>query len=245
MPSFPDTTTPVDPLSDKERRWLDALKEFRAALDEVDFPYFIDTGTLLGAIRENRFIPWDNDVDFGTIRNQNTHQKLAAASRKLHDAGYSYVRTDQGTYFVKEPDIEFGIMFYEREGDSYVGEFRRMSFPYGALSNIIYLWKAVMSGFIVDYNGHTFGKKIRHLLLKITGSRVFRPEQQFSKAFSLEIKRIAIPASFFDNLISVELYGTGYPAPNPPEDYLSWRYGEWRTPVSNYNYFEEDRSIVT
>ena len=101
------------------------------------------------------------------------------------------------------------------------------------------------SGFIVDYGGHSLGKKARHLLMKIIGPRVFRPERQFSKLFNLEIKEINIPARFFDDLRPVSLYGESYPAPYPPEDYLSCRYGDWRTPVSNYNYWVEDRSIVS
>jgi hypothetical protein len=234
----------ADPMTDKERRWLSALLEFRTVLEKIDFPYFIDTGTLLGAVRDKRFIPWDNDIDFGTVKTDDTHRKLAEASRILHSAGYSYFRSDQATYFVKSPDIEFGIMFYEREGDFYVNEFRKIAAPYGPLSNVAYLVKAVTSGFIVDYHGHSIGKRARHLLLKAVGKKSFRPDKQFSRLFGLEIKRIRIPAKFFDNLVPYNLYGSDYPAPSPPEEYLSWRYGDWRTPVSNYDYFEEDRSIV-
>jgi hypothetical protein len=237
-------TMQVDSMTDKERRWLDALHEFRAVLDEVDFPFFIDTGTLLGAVRDKRFIPWDNDIDFGTIKSENTHKKLAEASRILHAAGYSYFRSDQATYFVKSPDIEFGIMFYEKDGDFYVNEFRRLTYRYGLLSHFAYLVKAVKSGFIVDYHGHNFAKKARHLLMKLVGHRPFRPEKQFSRLFDLEIKPIRIPGKFFDNLKAIDLYGTEYPAPNPSEEYLTWRYGNWKIPVSNYDYFVEDRSIV-
>jgi hypothetical protein len=234
----------IDHLTDKERRWLAALKEFRSALDDVAFPYFIDTGTLLGTIREKRFIPWDNDIDFGTVKTSDTHPKLAEMSRVLHSAGYDYFRSDQGTYFVKSPDIEIGIMFYERDGDFFTNEFRKLGQPYGKISELAYLAKAVSAGFIVDYGGHSLGKKARHLLMKIVGPRPFRPERQFSGLFDLEIKQIRIPAKFFDNLTTVELYGSEYPAPNPPEEYLTWRYGDWKTPVSEYDYFDEDRSIV-
>jgi len=234
----------IDSLTDKERRWLAALREFRGVLDQVQFPYFIDTGTLLGTIRDRRFIPWDNDIDFGTIRTPDTHRQLAEASRILHAAGYTYSRTDQGTYFTKAPDIEFGIMFYERDGQFFRNEFRKLEFPYGPFSRIAYLIKAVQSGFIVAYDGHSPGKKIRNLLLKAIGSRPFRPERQFSKLFNLQIKEIKIPVKFFDNLKALELYGDEYPAPSPPEEYLTWRYGDWQTPVSKYNYWVEDQSIV-
>jgi hypothetical protein len=119
-----------------------------------------------------------------------------------------------------------------------------LGYRYGLVSHFAYLAKAVSSGFIVDYGGHSLGKKARHLLMKMVGYRPFRPEKQFSSLFDLKIKEIRIPTRFFDNLTSVELYGIEYPAPNPPEEYLTWRYGDWKTPISKYNYFEEDRSIV-
>jgi len=234
----------IDPLTDKEHRWLAALREFRRVLDEVQFPFFIDTGTLLGTIRDQRFIPWDNDIDFGTIRNADTHRKLAEASRKLHGAGYNYSRTDQGTYFTRGPDIEFGIMFYERDGDFFRNEFRRLEYPFGTLSRIAYLIKAVRSGFVVDYGGHSLGKRAKHLLMKAIGPRPFRPDEQFSSLFKLEIKEIRIPVRFFDNLTTVELYGDEYPAPSMPEEYLGLRYGNWKAPVQKYNYWVEDQSIV-
>jgi LicD family len=233
-----------DGKTEKECRWINALQEVRLILDSVDFPFFIDTGTLLGAKREKRFIAWDNDIDLGTIRTDETHLKLARASHALLEAGYSYMRSDQGTYFVKSPDIEIGIMFYEKKGDFYTNGFRKVGYRFGFFSHIVYLVKAVSSGFIVDYGGHSLGHKARNILMKLVSKRPFRPETQFSRFFDLQIKEIRIPCRFFDNLDSIDLYGMKLPAPSPPEDYLSLRYGDWQTPVSNYDYFQEDKTIV-
>ena len=38
-------------------------------LEEEKCNYFLDAGTLLGAIRDKKFIPWDHDVDLGIIYN--------------------------------------------------------------------------------------------------------------------------------------------------------------------------------
>jgi len=43
----------------------EALDEAVGVLKELGQVYFIDQGTLLGAVRDGRFIEWDNDIDLG------------------------------------------------------------------------------------------------------------------------------------------------------------------------------------
>ena len=53
------------PLSTKQiqEAEYEVLKRFSSYCDEHELRYYLCGGTLLGAIRHNGFIPWDDDID--------------------------------------------------------------------------------------------------------------------------------------------------------------------------------------
>jgi len=60
--------------------------------DQENIPWFLDSGTALGAMRHNGFIPWDDDIDIGMFRDDYVHF-LEVAEQRLPQ-GYSIHTTE-------------------------------------------------------------------------------------------------------------------------------------------------------
>ena len=56
------------PIRDHQQALYSLLSEFDRVCRELDIPYILFAGTMLGAVRHQGFIPWDDDLDVILLR---------------------------------------------------------------------------------------------------------------------------------------------------------------------------------
>jgi phosphorylcholine metabolism protein LicD len=145
---------------------IEALYAFDDAMKELKINYWLEFGTLLGAIREKRFIPHDFDIDVGAFiddyneRNEFVLNKYGLKRKRIFlvDTG-SYAREETYTYKGVNIDIFY---FHKRDGEIYCHGFeesqdliegyivRELSFKFSGLKYIDFYGRQILAPANVD-----------------------------------------------------------------------------------------------
>lgn len=174
---------------------LKMLKDVTDLLDINNIEYWLEGGTLLGVIRENRLLPWDNDLDI-SIKEKDAN-KLIHVVKKLN----------------------YRVRFREFEKDD--APFKK---------GIKRLIKISNKKFIFFK-----GEVTLDIFIK------FEKENEFF--WQVGTKKKSVPAYFYKELIKYNFNSKEYLVPQLYEEYLTHRYGDWKTPVKEWNTFTDDKAI--
>lgn len=80
-------------------RMLDTLVEIDKVCRRHNIPYWIEYGTLLGAVRHKGFIPWDDDVDISILQEDYSRFRDALVNELPDRYAFQDTSTDPNVFF--------------------------------------------------------------------------------------------------------------------------------------------------
>ena len=99
------------------------LKEAKQILDGLGLAFFLRHGTCLGAVRDQAFIPWDDDLDIGSVIGLHglTAEKVHEAAAEFRKHGYNAEVIDSDLHLsvdLKKSGTQMDWTCYHIIGDS-------------------------------------------------------------------------------------------------------------------------------
>ncbi len=101
------------------RLLLDMLREFDRICRKHDIRYFLSGGSMLGAARHGGFIPWDDDVDVGMLREDFERFKAIAPSELDERFSYQSFSNKNGYHYFFDRITAKNSYFASCYSDSY------------------------------------------------------------------------------------------------------------------------------
>ena len=98
-------------LNETQSYIMHVLRSLIAVLDELQIPYYMQGGTMLGSIRHGGFIPWDDDVDLGIPRQayERLLKEIPAKLPENLELRTYWDETDHHYYFARIVDTRYQI----------------------------------------------------------------------------------------------------------------------------------------
>ncbi|MFC2019171.1 LicD family protein [Chloroflexota bacterium] len=223
----------------KEEALINLLQGIKEILDKHGIEFWLECGTLLGALRNGKFIPWDDDIDIGAWRNDFTDSVRSSVAKELYEKGLGRVMNHIDNIFIgKEGGLcDASIGLYRLENDKAILFFHPESF----LRKWLYQSWSILS--LPAYHGVTKIGPVLKRLRSLVAVYTIRAIPSFlrlriAKIVELIYNKVRVthvwwqvPSSYFRNLSTVSLYGMEFKAPAKAEEYLVYKYGEgWRIP---------------
>jgi len=100
----------------KERVAVENLREIKNVLDKNNINYWLDFGTLLGAVRNGKIIEWDSDIDLGTWYG-NVDQIISIFSELKNKGFRASVTENKIEIGIRKRGFSLNITIYRKSDD--------------------------------------------------------------------------------------------------------------------------------
>lgn len=202
-------------MKEKQDELRDSLLITKKALEEEGIFFWLDVGTLLGAIRNGKIIPWDHDIDITTWYYDfpRLSQLTIPKPFELYLSNGHYAIRD---YYTKEHFLD---IFSNKTIKGYMCKLHFI------LTDTKYLPKFLRG--IVEW------VTSRKIMLK------------FAILLGLYyIERVREKEELFEEFTTINMYGNEFNIPLKYDEYLTNLYGDWRVPDSDWQKAPDDERLI-
>ena len=220
----------------------------------INLKIWLEAGTILGCLRDNDYIPWKNDIDFGSWSHLLKLNKYQKFKRMMVIKGYTISKSENVITIKKlgfkcHADINFYRKIYNKAVRPFkapISKSGRMVYRLFNLFNSKNIFKTL------QFHKISFNKIlyfIIYYLFKFFIPAKFKKKILYLLKKSIKKKSVdlswKIPFKFLNKTKKIKFKNFYVFIPHKASDYMKFRYGKnWKTPRSNWNQFTEDKSIA-
>jgi len=235
---------------------LDILNEIDTFCKKNQISYWLDYGTLLGAVRHKGFIPWDDDIDIGMLRSDYDrfislfNFRNSPNSVRYQAFNGEFVDVSMKLFFTKVFDMNTSLVEKEYASRIAVDIFPYDNVPDNKFSMVIMrlgqkIFMSIHAFQVYDHqpSGTIFRRNVIFLLRKLcklispqfVRKHILKTSRKYrftkTKQVALVFDWIATAdRQLFEDLRDIEFEGNMYPAPKNYDTWLTAIYGDYMTP---------------
>jgi len=235
----------------QEDPMVNSLQQIKEVLDEHGIEFWLDCGTLLGAVRDGKFLPWEHDIDLGAWDHHVSDDLKISISKELCSKGFKvYTSHLLNNMNIAGKGVFSDINFYHLNDDKAV---------WFMLGNPIYKFFNYFAHVLLapyEYGIHLYkNKSLAERFIRQTTIMISRAIPSFLRNQLAQILEgicvnsgdisWVVPSFYFSHLSALEFYEMTLRVPTKAEEYLSYRYGkDWQVPKQDWVTARDDGTVI-
>ena len=243
-----------------EKYALPVLKEVKEILDANNIEFWLNFGGLLGAVRDGKFIPYDDDVELNAWTHKFSLDKIKKLCQDLTERGFNvYYSTLTNYISIRKNNIPISFSTYDLENGKAVRPHEPVGFSgfRTALSMPFYVLSELFTRERIGkvYQETVRGKKeiiifslvsLTHIFPRFLRRKIAVLLRKIAMKINGEYGKTGFPAKFYSELEDLDFYGMTFRVPGNTREYLEFVYGpDWETPIKDWNFHDSDKQSIT